>query len=348
MILLVSSHTSQNQAIMSALARLGRWDMHVIHLGEFPLHMDLMMAFAPGQPETLRLRLADGREIGLEDVTAIWWHHPAPFGFPHELHDPVQRAFAEREAATAFRGLWQSTQAFWVNDIASEAAASHKPHQLHLARQLGMTVPETVITNSPEEARRLWQRYPGEIVYKAFHASREAWRETRRLRPEEEALAEAIRLTPVIFQRYVPAVYDLRIVLIGDAVFAAAAAIQQGEYQIDVRMNRDMPYQPHPLPPDIIEKLQALRHHLRLEYGAVDMRLTPEGDYVFLEINPNGEYLYYEEATGLPISRALAEHLHRGRPTIQGLSSAHNQPLTPDCKEVQHTPDDQSRFETSP
>ena len=66
---------------------------------------------------------------------------------------------------------------------------------------------------------------------------------------------------------------------------------------------------------DVIEKLQALRTRLRLEYGAVDMRLTPEGDYVFLEINPNGEYLYYEEATGLPISMALAEHLQRGRPT---------------------------------
>ena len=52
--------------------------------------------------------------------------------------------------------------------------------------------------------------------------------------------------------------------------------------------------------------------HLHLEYGAIDMRLTPDGDYVFLEINPNGEYLYVEQATGLPISRALAEHLHHG------------------------------------
>jgi glutathione synthase/RimK-type ligase-like ATP-grasp enzyme len=316
MMLLVSSHTSQNQALMSALARLGRRDVHVINLGAFPLHMELMMAFSPGQQDSLRLRLADGREMGLDDVTAIWWHHPAPFGFPYALQDPVHRAFAEQEAATAFRGLWQSTQAFWVNDLAAEEAASHKPYQLHLARQLGLTVPETVITNSPEEARRFWQQYPGKIVYKAFHASREAWRETRRLRPEEEALAETIRLTPVIFQRYVPAVYDLRIVLVGDQVFPAAAAIQQGEYQIDVRMNRDMPYMPYPLPPDIVQQLQALRHHLRLEYGAVDMRLTPEGDYVFLEINPNGEYLYYEEATSLPISRALAEHLQRGRPTI--------------------------------
>jgi hypothetical protein len=146
-------------------------------------------------------------------VTAIWWHHPAPFGFPHELHHPVHREFARQEAATAFRGLWQSSQAFWVNNIAQEETASHKPWQLHLARQ-------------------------------------------------------------------------------------------------------------YTLPPDIIQKLQALMKHLNLEYGAVDMRLTPDGDYVSLEINPNGEFLYVEQETGLQISRALAEHLHRGRSTRLGGRSA--------------------------
>ena len=188
-------------------------------------------------------------------MTAIWWHHPAPFGFPQELNHPVHREFAQQEAATAFRGLWRASHAFWVNNIAQEETASHKPWQLHLARQLGLTIPETCITNSPEEARQFWQQYPGEIIYKAFRASHEAWRETRLLQPQEESLAETIRLTPVIFQRYVPALYDLRILLVGELVFAAAAAIQQGEYQVDVRMNRNMPYAPHTLPPDIIQKL---------------------------------------------------------------------------------------------
>lgn len=253
----------------------------------------------------------------LDDVTAIWWHHPAPFGLPPELQDPVHREFARQEATTAFRGLWQSSQAFWVNNVAQEEAASHKPWQLYLAQQFGLTIPETLITNSPAEARQFWRQYPGEIIYKAFRASYDAWRETRLLQPQEEALAETIRLAPVIFQRYVPARYDLRILLVGEQVFAAAAAIQQGEYLVDVRMNRNMPYFPHTLPADIIQKLLALRQHLRLEYGAIDMRLTPDGDYVFLEINPNGEYLYVEQATDLPISMALAEHLHRGRPTVQ-------------------------------
>lgn len=55
MILLVSSHTSQNEALMSALARLGRRDSQVMHLGAFPMHMELMMAFASGKKAHFRL-----------------------------------------------------------------------------------------------------------------------------------------------------------------------------------------------------------------------------------------------------------------------------------------------------
>jgi len=44
-------------------------------------------------------------------------------------------------------------------------------------------------------------------------------------------------------------------------------------------------------------------------YGAIDLRLTPEGRYVFLEINPAGQFLYIEYATGQPIAAAIARKL---------------------------------------
>jgi len=44
-------------------------------------------------------------------------------------------------------------------------------------------------------------------------------------------------------------------------------------------------------------------------YGAIDLRLTPEGQYVFLEINPAGQFLYVEYSTGQPIAAALAKAL---------------------------------------
>jgi hypothetical protein len=47
------------------------------------------------------------------------------------------------------------------------------------------------------------------------------------------------------------------------------------------------------------------------------MRLTPEGEYVFLEVNPAGQFLYVEYAAGIPISKALAAHLATGARTVE-------------------------------
>jgi glutathione synthase/RimK-type ligase-like ATP-grasp enzyme len=77
-------------------------------------------------------------------------------------------------------------------------------------------------------------------------------------------------------------------------------------------MNLDAKYAPHDLPLETTAKLAALMERLGLVYGAIDLRLTPEGHYFFLEINPAGQFLYIEHATGQPIAAALAHALLSG------------------------------------
>jgi glutathione synthase/RimK-type ligase-like ATP-grasp enzyme len=52
-----------------------------------------------------------------------------------------------------------------------------------------------------------------------------------------------------------------------------------------------------------------LMDKLGLAYAAIDMRLMPDGRYLFLEANPAGQFLYVEQATGHKISEAIAESL---------------------------------------
>ena len=63
------------------------------------------------------------------------------------------------------------------------------------------------------------------------------------------------------------------------------------------------------MPPAVEDELRQLMRRLGLEYGAIDLRLTPEGEYIFLEINPAGQFLWIELETGQRISAALAAHL---------------------------------------
>ncbi len=313
MILIISSPDDIHaQAVVKELAKQRVTDVRILNLSDFPMRMHMELYLRNGQNSDFSLTFADGYRLPMSAVRAVWWRRPQAFGLPQDMADATFRQFAMSEAATAFQGMWQASSALWVNNIMRDAAAAHKPWQLVVAQEIGLYIPETLITNSPDEARQFWAKYPGEIVYKAFSASSYAWRETRILRPEEEQLADKVQYSPVIFQRYVPAVVDLRITVIGDQIFAAEAHSQQGEYKIDVRFNTNIPYKPHILPPDIQEKLLVFMRRLGLEYGAIDMRLTPGGHYVFLEINPAGQFLYVEMAAGLPIAAALAHHLAVG------------------------------------
>jgi glutathione synthase/RimK-type ligase-like ATP-grasp enzyme len=63
------------------------------------------------------------------------------------------------------------------------------------------------------------------------------------------------------------------------------------------------------LPIQVKEKLLFFMKACKIHFGAIDMILTPAGEYYFLEVNPSGQYGWIESLTAMPISRAIAETL---------------------------------------
>jgi glutathione synthase/RimK-type ligase-like ATP-grasp enzyme len=301
------------RAVMAALHAQGT-AVELLDLTDFPSQLALTMAFESGR-RRFRMSRAGGGTLDLDSITAVWWRRPQGFGLPGSLTDPAHRQYALSEAATAFDGLYQSMNALWVNEPARDVVAGHKPYQLALAQQLGFSIPVTLMTNNPDEARDFWQRHKGEVIYKQFKALPATWRETRKLRDEETALLESVRMAPVIFQRFVDAVADVRVTIVGDEIFAGSTDPRKGAYPVDFRYNPELKWEKHVLPPEIEDLLRALMRRLGLEYGAIDLRLTPAGEYVFLEINPAGQFLWIEMETGLKITDALAAHLIKGQRT---------------------------------
>ena len=311
-VLVVSSlkdvHT---RAVMTALMARANSAVELLDHSEFPHRLVLSLGFENGR-RRFTLRRDGGGILDFASVRAVWWRRPQPFSLPVALADPLHRRFAVSEGTTAFDGLYQSMDAFWVNKPSCDAAAAHKPWQLALAQELRLDLPVTVMTNDPDEARAFWDARNGQVIYKQFRAVDSVWRETRLLRQNEAALAESVRLAPVIFQEYIDAVADIRVIIVGNALFAAAADTRNADYPVDVRMNLNLDYKPYLLPSGVSDRLHGLMRRLGLEYGAIDLRLTPDGRHVFLEINPAGQFLYIEQATGQHIAAALAGHLTGG------------------------------------
>jgi hypothetical protein len=337
MILIVSSeHDVHTQAVHGRLCHMGT-PVTLVDLAEFPQQTQIALKLGAGQREWQSTFADYERDLQLDDCRAIWWRLPQPFVLHPELTDQHYRAFAFAECHATLAGLWLAHEAFWVNHPLRNEAAARRAYQLKAAQGAGLTIPATLITNSPSQARAFVAQHGYErVVYRTFSATANTWRETRLLRPHQMALLDNVCYAPVIFQEYVPARAILRIVAVGEALFAAICPLygpildpvleDEGQDSLST-------CEPYRLPTPLAAQIRALLTHLDLTYATIHLRVTPTGQPVFLELDPTGGWLDLEESTNLPITQALATLLHQ-QDRAAALSRIAAQPRTTESSPV--------------
>ena len=309
MILVVSYRGEEHSAdVMERLSRRGR-EVKLIDLSDFPAHAGLTMSWTSGEQPSYLIDGPDG-PIDLGRARVGWWRRVRPYTIDGAVVSPSMRAFAESETSQAVGGMLDALGCVWVNHRGADEAAHHKPYQWAAAQEVGLRLPRTLVTNRPEAAREFIEEVGvGKTIFKAFLAAQEAWRETRLVESDDLDKLDLVRLAPVIFQEYVEGV-DLRITVVGDQIFAAEIDARQTRYPVDMRMViGEAVLQAVKLPPKVKRAILKLQRRLGLSYGAIDVRRTAGGEYIFFEVNPAGQWLFVEQRTGLPISEAVAEYL---------------------------------------
>ena len=310
MILLVSHDDDDHLApMLAALAAIGS-EAVVVDTAGLPSAVAVAAEHGPSG-DRWRLRMADGAWLDLDRCGSGWWRRPRPAGHDPRITDPREAAWAANETYEAMAGFWDALPITWVSPPKAIETAMMKTWQLPAAKSAGLEVPQTLVTSDPEEARAFVDRLgPDRVICKAFSATESHWRETRQVGATEYELLDRVQLAPVIFQELVPAEVDLRVTIVGEQVFAAAIHSQELPYPLDFRLfldtGRGVPMRPAVLPEDVTQALHGLLKVAGLRYGAVDMRRTPDGRHVFLEVNPAGQWRFVEEVTGQPITAAMA------------------------------------------
>lgn len=255
--------------------------------------------------------IVDGHRLHLATVTSVWRRRHNGYGLHPELLDRTAREFAWSETHEATQGALQAMDCAWFNHPAADDLAQLKLVQLRTARQLGLEVPTTLATTDPVAARSFVETSPGPVVRKAFRNLENARAHTQVVTAEDLEVIDAVRYAPVIFQEYVPVELDLRVTMVDGEVFAAAIK-SYPEFHADYRPGlASATVTACGLPDHLSDQLRSLCGTLGLRYGAIDLRLTPEGRYVFLEVNPGGEFLFVSDRTGQPVPEAVAAALTR-------------------------------------
>jgi glutathione synthase/RimK-type ligase-like ATP-grasp enzyme len=270
-----------------------------------------------------RTLVMDERSHDLAEVSAVWTRRPGRPTAQVSLGEAVVRDVVAQEGDLLVHGVWETLEVLHVPAPAAVVRrAGLKLRQLQLAARMGFAVPDTAIGNDPADLRSLYERHPMIVTKRVGsgplgstpdgHAT--AGRPTRPVRRRDLLHADDVRLCPVVVQEYIPKSLELRITVVGEDVFAVAIDSQRSaRTRHDWRHydQRTTAMWAFDLPHAVAERCRRLVGQLGLSYGAIDLILTPAGQYVFLELNPNGQYLWTEHATGLPVSQTLATMLTR-------------------------------------
>ncbi len=261
------------------------------------------------------VRSADGRFVEIGSLDAIWWRrinrNPR---IPARVTDPSHVQLISNDVGAALLGtVLGDFRGAWVSEPFATQRAENKLVQLRTARDVGFTVPATLVSQNPARIREFCSRLGNKVVVKTVRGTYTNAPLTRLLDTRLLDADETMRLCPTIYQEFVPGDSHIRAHVFGDTVIAAL--IRSPE--VDWRPDPDVPVEPVELSDNVNQRLRAVVNALHLRMGIVDLKLTSDGEPTWLELNAQGQFLFIEGLGGLPLtadfSRFLVSEAARGR-----------------------------------
>ncbi len=268
--------------------------------------------------------IPNGLEVRGSEITAVWDRRPVP---PSELLLKNNVAIDKHNLMEACGFL--SFLRYYLKDIPSignivnDRVAASKMLQYKVATEIGFVIPQTVFSNEKDPFVKMAKKHEA-LVLKPIENS-DIWFEETGLdyvfyaqKVPSGAVADvpetAFTQTVTFAQNYVEKAFELRVTVVDSEVFACmidSQAQKEDQGKVDWRQGYDygLKHSIFDLPEEVSEKCKLFLHKMGLRFGCFDFIVTPEGQYVFLECNPNGQWLWIELETGLSISTAIARSL---------------------------------------
>jgi MvdD family ATP-grasp ribosomal peptide maturase len=320
MSVLIITHSDDNESVARVAEVIAQKGGHTIRFDtdRYPTDVRLTAYYGKSGDERLTLTNEEG-EFDLREVDSIW-HRRISLGarLPAGLDKQLRHA-SLGEASAAAHGMLASLKAFRMDHLHHIRQAENKQLQLQVARELGLDIPRTLTTNDASAVCTFAESCENGMVTKMlssfaiYEEGNELVVFTNAVKPEDLADLSGLSLCPATFQESIPKSLEIRATVVGQRVMSAAI-----DSQVSTRATHDWRrdglrmienWQPYQLPLEVEEKILRLMNYFSLNYGAIDIILTPDGKHVFIELNPCGEFFWLERSPGLPISAAIADLL---------------------------------------
>jgi|SRR5581483_9056964 hypothetical protein len=261
----------------------------------------------------------NGVSILPERISAAWYRKVGSFDLPYKEPQVAKQLYVNNEVRHLHEMVWSLyPEDMWLSSPQNLARADRKLWQMMVAHEVGFSIPQTVISSEwdtisttllpTEDSRMVIKMLRGVISennqLKAMYTHVTDQREV-------DSLKGYTYPFPAFYQPYVEKAREWRVTVVGERVFSTA--IYTDEYAKDdwrrLQLTPAVQFKKEQLPDWIDERCIQYLSKMGLKFGAFDFIEKPDGEVVFLECNPNGQYGWLEEELGLPISEAVAAEL---------------------------------------
>jgi glutathione synthase/RimK-type ligase-like ATP-grasp enzyme len=249
-----------------------------------------------------------GQSLKVTDLDVIWWRRVGfPQQIPSDVTDPIHRDVIENDCRAALLGvLLDQFSGTWINHPVNTSLAENKLVQLRAAQQSGFQVPRTLVSQDPVSIRQFCRALDYKVVVKAVRGTRKARMFTNMVTPAHLASDASLALCPATYQEYIPGESHIRVHCFGQTVHSVIIKSRA----LDWRTNLDVPFTPTDLDDNTKARVLSVLKLLGLKMGVVDLKVTPDGEPVWFEVNPQGQFLFVEGLCGLQLAAAFADFLH--------------------------------------
>lgn len=269
----------------------------------------------------------DFGEIDAKNVSSVFVRRMPGFenfGFSSRAKNLPVEEFIGVQKEAAFQD-WLYTLSLstpFYNDHQAAARCMGKVYQRMQAQKIGFQCPDEFVGEGPARAKKFVSHVRsggGKVCTKPIANMNLATnrgvytRYTEILPADRDGELDDLNGCPLIFQSYQEKQYELRVSVVDDFVFACKISSQEagGVTAVDWRQYNiaRTPHSEYELPPNIQAGLKSFHKATGLRFSSFDLIRRKDGEYVFLETNPYGQWLWIEDFTGLNITRGIANCL---------------------------------------
>jgi glutathione synthase/RimK-type ligase-like ATP-grasp enzyme len=295
---------------------------------DFPIQSTASISISGGRQVPGKVTLKHRADTLFSDLDVLWRRRSGAPMLSEDLH-PGDKVVAINECNQLNNNLnylLDQGAKFCVNSYEGAQRARSKALQLQVAARVGLRVPETLITNDHAELSRFYADHHGSLIIKSFTCP--TWSDDRkaffaystRVTPHLLEQPESVQASPAIYQELIPKRYEVRAFFAGRHHLAVRLDSQtESRSKLDWRAmsTARIPVEEITLPEAVSGKCIALMQELGIVTGSFDFAVTETEEYVFFEVNEQGQFLWMEaRCPKLPCLQMFCDFLLSGDPSF--------------------------------